>query len=462
MALQFNKSGTIAYFLYHLRSLPDVYSSLDTNRITVCYFCLSALDLMDALGSVQRPEEIIEWIYSLQCIPQQTSSPATATAPASSSSSSSSSSAVPNNAGDAHASSSPPDWGYANDICLPCTSDQDSCRHCGFLGSAFLGGQRFDQNKKAIPIEATGPAHGHVAMTYTALACLIILGDDLSRVAREPILASLSELQQEDGRFVAHHRGGESDCRFLYCSCAIAFMLGGVDGHVNVDRLQQYVRSCLSYDGGIGLVPGQESHGGSTYTALAGVGLCAEGLNQPLDVVGRLGTEEDVIARWCLGRQLGDWCEDEGAGGFQGRMNKVADTCYTFWVLGALQVMDKGGSARRRRSGGDGGGSSVEEEEKEKEKEKEEKRTCWLDMYDKEAIRLFLLDGETGTQDEKRGGFGKTPGALPDILHSYYGVCGLALIGNEQDGVLPLDATLSISERSRARLRVVQEKRGWL
>ena len=103
------------------------------------------------------------------------------------------------------------------------------------LGSAFLGGQRFDQNKKAIPIEATGPAHGHVAMTYTALACLIILGDDLSRVAREPILASLSELQQEDGRFVAHHRGGESDCRFLYCSCAIAFMLGGVDGHVNVE-----------------------------------------------------------------------------------------------------------------------------------------------------------------------------------------------------------------------------------
>ena len=109
-----------------------------------------------------------------------------------------------------------------------------------------------------------------------------------------------------------------------------------------------------------------------------------------------------------------------------------------------------------------GAAKEEQEEEEEKEKEKEEKRTCWLDMYDKEAIRLFLLDGETGTQDEKRGGFGKTPGALPDILHSYYGVCGLALIGNEQDGVLPLDATLSISERSRARLRVVQEKRGWL
>ena len=459
---KFHRRPTITYFLYHLRVLPDVYSSLDTNRITVCYFCLSALDLMDALEDVKHHEEIIEWIYSLQCLPQM--SPAS------------------NNSRSDVGESVPVTWGYVGDVCLPCATEHASCQHCGFLGSAFLGGQRFDENKKAIPLEAKGAVHGHVAMTYTALACLVILGDDLSRVAREPILASLSSLQQEDGRFVAHHSGGESDCRFLYCACAIAFMLGGVKDSVNMVTIQRYVRSCLSYDGGIGLVPGQESHGGSTYTALAGLGLCAEGLEQPLDVAQRLGTTEHAIAQWCLARQLGDWCEDEGAGGFQGRLNKVADTCYTFWVLGALQVLDKGNRIARERI------VTMEEEGENKDEDEDKNNsmattakglqsseslppdgpsdtstlTSWLEMYDRDAIRSFLLDTEIGTHDTKRGGFGKTPGAMPDVLHSYYGVCGLALIGNKDDAVLPLDATLSISERSRRRLKEIQKKRGWL
>ena len=258
-SLKFHRRKSIAYFLYHLRSLPDVYSSLDTNRITVCYFCLSALDLLDALNDVKQKQQIIEWIYSLQCLPAM---PSTSTTASDATTTDSISSATPN-------------WGYANNICLPCTTiNTTDCRNCGFLGSAFLGGQRFtkDSNQKAIPIEAKGAAHGHIAMTYTALACLIILGDDLSRVARQPILKSLSSLQQKDGRFVAHHSGGESDCRFLYCACAIAFILGGVKNHVNMKAMQSYVRSCLSYDGGIGLVPGQESHSGATYTALAGLG----------------------------------------------------------------------------------------------------------------------------------------------------------------------------------------------
>ena len=86
----------------------------------------------------------------------------------------------------------------------------------------------------------------------------------------------------------------------------------------------------------------------------------------------------------------------------------------------------------------------------------------WLDMFDRDAIRFFLLDENVGTQDCKRGGFGKAPGDLPDVLHSYYGVCGLALIGDTKDGVLALDASLSISQRSRDRLKEIQQVRGWI
>jgi len=38
----------------------------------------------------------------------------------------------------------------------------------------------------------------------------------------------------------------------------------------------------------------------------------------------------------------------------------------------------------------------------------------------------------------------------------------LALIGDTKDGVLALDASLSISQRSRDRLKEIQQVRGWI
>ena len=40
----------------------------------------------------------------------------------------------------------------------------------------------------------------HIAMTYTALASLVILGDDLSRVNRPAVIEGLKALQLPDGR----------------------------------------------------------------------------------------------------------------------------------------------------------------------------------------------------------------------------------------------------------------------
>jgi len=40
----------------------------------------------------------------------------------------------------------------------------------------------------------------HIAMTYTALASLLILGDDLSRVNRPAVIGALKALQLPDGR----------------------------------------------------------------------------------------------------------------------------------------------------------------------------------------------------------------------------------------------------------------------
>lgn len=53
-------------------------------------------------------------------------------------------------------------------------------------------------------IQGLGVRHpydsGHVAMTYTGLCSLLILGDDLSRVNKQACLAGLRALQLDDGR----------------------------------------------------------------------------------------------------------------------------------------------------------------------------------------------------------------------------------------------------------------------
>ena len=439
----------MAYFLYHLRCLPAAYIGLDTNRLTACYFCLSALDLLDALDHLEQPRaRIIEWIYSLQVLPTTGDG-------------------CSNDIGEGHHSDTNKEaqrqeegadsrleeqndaktTRRLSDLGSWASASAEACRDCGFIGSAFLGGERFHPvSKVAVPATAMGPVHGHIAMTYTALASLLILGDDLTRIAREPILAAVRQLQQDtDGRFVAHHRGGESDCRFLYCACAVAFILAGMRTHMDVHAMRRYVRQCVhGYDGAIGLIPGQESHGGACYTAVAGVGLCAEALGEQLNIESHIGLKETSFAHWCLSRQVSAWSGVDGVGGFQGRVNKVADTCYTFWVLGALQMLDRGklhGTTKNKTA--------------------EEADIKWLDMYNKDAIRKFLLDKDTGTHDHLRGGFGKIPGTLPDVLHSYYGICGLALIGHEQDAILPLDASLGISQRARSWLKEVQVRRGW-
>jgi geranylgeranyl transferase type-1 subunit beta len=40
---------------------------------------------------------------------------------------------------------------------------------------------------------------GHLAMTYTALATLKILGDDFSRINKQAIIRALKSLQRDNG-----------------------------------------------------------------------------------------------------------------------------------------------------------------------------------------------------------------------------------------------------------------------
>jgi geranylgeranyl transferase type-1 subunit beta len=65
---------------------------------------------------------------------------------------------------------------------------------------------------------------------------------------------------------------------------------------------------------------------GSTYCCLAA-----------LSMLGALDAENrDDTIHWLVSRQINS--PDPGHGGFNGRVNKPDDTCYSFWVGGALDV----------------------------------------------------------------------------------------------------------------------------
>jgi geranylgeranyl transferase type-1 subunit beta len=197
----------VAFFERHLMMLPDAYSALDTSRLTVMYFALSALDLLGAVDGYpqERKTQLVDFIYALQVLP----------------------------------------------------SDQD-VRRCGFRGSPHAGPDSMDNSF----------IEGHIAQTYTALSMLSILGDDLSRVDKKAVIGALQHLQTSSGGFASTFSGGEADLRFLYCACAISSMLNDWSGF-DVKLAEQFVLACQTREGSFSLRPGNEGHGGSTYCAIA-------------------------------------------------------------------------------------------------------------------------------------------------------------------------------------------------
>merc|ERR1712146_278204 len=67
-----DKKRHIRFFLHHLRNPPGDYKSLDLSRLLVLYFCLGGLDILNSVDEVPNKDQIVDWVYSLQIIPDET------------------------------------------------------------------------------------------------------------------------------------------------------------------------------------------------------------------------------------------------------------------------------------------------------------------------------------------------------------------------------------------------------
>lgn len=240
-----------------------------------------------------------------------------------------------------------------------------------------------------------------MANTYSAICILKMLGDDLSRLNSLQILKSLRHFQKEDGRIQWLPIDSEDDVRFAYCAAAIHKILAQhlnnpkFSPSFNEDSLIKFYKNCISYDGGFGWAPESESHAGLTYW-LIGAFKC---LNRLED----LNDYKDKIVEWLVSRQ---WMDTNG---FQGRINKIPDTWYSFWNTASLAMIQK---------------------------------EYAIEFIHKESVIEFW-------EDCKRfGGYAKLAfSEYPDIVHTYYTLAFYSLVKNEDlnelDPLLAIPQTLA-------------------
>jgi len=77
---------------------------------------------------------------------------------------------------------------------------------------------------------------------------------------------------------------------------------------------EKFIVSCQTYEGGLGGYPGNEAQGGYTFCVLAALQLLKK-----TDLI-----NFDSLLSWAVNRQM------PFEGGFQGRTNKLVDSCYSF------------------------------------------------------------------------------------------------------------------------------------
>ncbi|KRG03379.1 geranylgeranyl transferase type-1 subunit beta [Drosophila mojavensis] len=331
--------------LRFLHLLPARMSSHDDTRSTIVFFAVCGLDVLNSLHliSPELRKDIIDWTYGGLVTPR------------------------------------------------------DHERQCG----GFMGCRAMVPKTEDAEVLESMRAYqwGHLAITYTSIAVLVTLGDDLSRLNRQSIVRGVAAVQHEDGSFSASIDGSENDMRFVYCAATICHMLDCWEG-VNKDAMFEFIMRSLRYDYGFSQGLEGEAHGGTTFCALAALEL-SEQLHR-LDEV-----TVERIKRWLVFRQMD---------GFQGRPNKPVDTCYSFWIGAALCILNS------------------------------------FELTDYAQNREYIMS----TQNNLIGGFAKWPKSTPDPFHTYLGLCGLAFIG--EPGLNAVMPSLNISMAAYKHLNQLHER----
>ncbi|CAI5756122.1 unnamed protein product [Candida verbasci] len=247
----------------------------------------------------------------------------------------------------------------------------------------------------------------NLSSTLFALYILLILEIDfIEKLNLNKIMNFLIKCQVKEGGFVStldlnYNQFGEADLRLCYIALCIRHLIKDkTDKDINIKSLIKYILNRQNINGGFSSYKNDESHLGFTFCAIASLKL--------LNYKGKLFKTQD----WLIHRQVDftlyenyEYYRDIDIGGFNGRENKFADTCYSWWCTSSLEILN-------------------------------------FKKYNLELAQDYLLKQ---TQNELIGGFSKEPNSTPDPLHSYLAIASLSLW--KYENLLSIDSILVISDK---------------
>ncbi|KAM4054303.1 prenyltransferase and squalene oxidase repeat domain-containing protein [Hirsutella rhossiliensis] len=377
----------------HGTYLPSAYTANDSTRLTFAYFIVSALDLLSSPLSAEDRSAVRSWALSLQ-----------------------------------H-----PDGGF-----------------CG-------------SSTHTLPGLDAAKGSANLAATFFALLLLGVAADNdaearaaFAGVQRRKLLRWLRRLQREDGSFGQILWDGEPqggrDMRHSYLVSGIRWMLRGPaepgdeawEDDVDVDAMVAHVRQGQTYDGGLAEASEHESHAGYAYCGIAALYMLnrplssstgppkgaaiAQGVvdrqalinflaHRPFEYLASREEEDDGEEGNFIGAEAGEPSSSKGSChvGYNGRWNKKADTCYCWWVAGALTMLDG------------------------------------QDLINTAPSRRYMLD----ITQHQIGGLSKSVGGPPDVFHSYLGLGALALLG--EPGLKEFDVGLCCSRDTARKVGLARD-----
>jgi len=213
-------------------------------------------------------------------------------------------------------------------------------RVVAFLGKCRAPGGGYGGGPQQLP---------HLAPTYAAVLALLTVGTPAAyaSIDRAGLYAFFLRMKAPSGGF-RMHEDGEVDVRATYTALCVATLLNMCTEELKAGAAA-YVLACQSYEGGFGGEPCNEAHGGYVFCAYASLVLLGA----------QLFADVSAFEEWLANRQMEVPSPNpkpktlrsltrtrtltlEVEGGFQGRPNKLVDSCYSFWQGGAAALLEQG------------------------------------------------------------------------------------------------------------------------
>lgn len=217
----------------------------------------------------------------------------------------------------------------------------------------------------------------HVVTNYSVLIAIALMGKEegYNLVNRQKTYNFLMSLKLSNGAFMTS-RDMEYDLRSTFAAMVIANEYNILTPELK-EGVVEFVLSCMNVDGGFSPRPGLESHGGYVHSA---IGI--------LNILNRLDDVDlNAVIRWIADRQM------EFSGGFQGRPNKLVDSCYSWWIGSACKIISE--------------------------------HLNISPFWNEEAMTDYIVR----SSQDLSGGFRDHQPTGPNYFHTLYGLAGLCISG---------------------------------